>query len=244
MYAEARFLLAGDSALVVEFGDKVSPEINMKVNKLFLYLQKFPLKGITETVPTYRSLVIHYNPLELSLETLRSELQKTILESADTSPLRSRRIIVPVKYGGDYGPDIEDVAAYNKITPEDVIRIHSSINYLVYMIGFTPGFPYLGEVPKSIACPRLTTPRVKVPAGSVGIAGTQTGIYPLESPGGWRLIGRTPLRLFDEKSDPPSLMQAGDYVRFRSITETEYEHILKEIQVAKYQPEIQPFEKQ
>jgi inhibitor of KinA len=149
-----------------------------------------------------------------------------------------------VKYGGDYGPDIEEVAAYNKITPEDVILTHSSINYLVYMIGFTPGFPYLGEVPRSIACPRLTTPRVKVPAGSVGIAGTQTGIYSLESPGGWRLIGRTPLRLFDERSDPPSLMQAGDYIRFRSITASEYERILKEIQVGKYQPEIQPFEKQ
>jgi KipI family sensor histidine kinase inhibitor len=244
MYAKARFLLAGDSALFVEFGDKVSREINMKVNKLFLHLQKSPLKGITETVPTYRSLVIHYNPLELSLETLRSELEKAVLESADTSPLKSRKIIVPVKYGGDYGPDIEDVAAYNKITPEDVTRIHSSVNYLVYMIGFTPGFPYLGEVPKSITCPRLQTPRVKVPAGSVGIARTQTAIYPLESPGGWRLIGRTPLKLFDQKSDSPFLMQAGDYVRFRSITDAEYEHILNEIQQGKYQPEIEPFEKQ
>lgn len=244
MYAESRFLLAGDSALVVEFGDKVSPDINMKVRKLFLHLEKFPPKGIQETVPTYRSLMIHYNPLELSLETLRSELEKAIVESANISLLGSRRITVPVKYGGDYGPDIEDVAAHNKITPEDVIRIHSSMDYLVYMIGFTPGFPYLGELPRSIACPRLTTPRIKVPAGSVGIAGTLTGIYSLESPGGWRLIGRTPLKLFDERSDPPSLLQAGDYVRFLSIAETDYESILKEIQAGKYQPEIQHFEKQ
>jgi KipI family sensor histidine kinase inhibitor len=244
MYAEPRFLLAGDSALVAEFGDKVSPDINMKVRKLFLYLEKFPPKGIKETVPTYRSLMIHYNSLELSLETLRSELEKAIVESANMSLLGSRRITVPVKYGGDYGPDIEDVAAHNEITPEDVIRIHSSMDYLVYMIGFTPGFPYLGELPRSIACPRLTTPRVKVPAGSIGIAGTLTGIYSLESPGGWRLIGRTPLKLFDERSDPPSLLQAGDYVRFLRIAETDYENILKEIQVGKYQPEIQHFEKQ
>jgi KipI family sensor histidine kinase inhibitor len=243
MYAEPHFLLAGDSALVVEFGDKVSLDINMKVRKLSLYLEKFPKKGINETVPTYRSLMIHYNPLELSLRTLRNELEKAIVESANMSLFGSRRIIVPIKYGRDYGPDIEDVAAYNKITQEDVIRIHSSMDYLVYMIGFTPGFPYLGELPKSIACPRLTTPRVKVPAGSVGIAATLTGIYPVESPGGWRLIGRTPLKLFNEESDPPSLLHPGDYVRFLSITETDYEHILEKIQAGEYQPAIQHFEK-
>jgi len=244
MYAGPRFLLAGDSALVVEFGDKVSPDIYVKVRKLFLYLEKLTPKGIKEAVPTYRSLMIHYNPLELPLQTLRSKLEKAILESANMPLPRSRRITVPVKYGGEYGPDLKDVAAHNKITPEDVIRIHSSIDYLVYMIGFTPGFPYLGEPPRSIACPRLTTPRVKVPAGSVGIAGTLTGIYPRESPGGWRLIGRTPLKLFNERSNPPSLLQAGDYIQFLSITETDYERILKETQAGDYQPEIQQIEKQ
>jgi KipI family sensor histidine kinase inhibitor len=244
MYAKPRFLLAGDTALVVEFGDEVSSDINTKVRKLFLYLEKSTLKGIGETVPTYRSLMVHYNPLELPLETLRSELEKAIVKSTNMLLRESRRITVPVKYGGEYGPDLEAVAAHNKITPEDVIRIHSSIDYLVYMIGFTPGFPYLGEPPRSIACPRLTTPRVKVPAGSVGIAGTLTGIYPLESPGGWRLIGRTPLKLFDEKSEPPSLLQAGDYIRFQSISEPDYERILTGIQAGSYQPEIQHLEKQ
>jgi len=122
---------------------------------------------------------------------------------------------------------------------EDIVRVHSNTDYSVYMIGFTPGFPYLGEVPKSIACPRLATPRVKVPAGSVGIAGTLTGIYPVDSPGGWRLIGRTPLKLFDERASPPSLMQAGDCVRFRSVTESEYVRIADDVKSGNYQLEIQ-----
>ena len=243
MYHEPRFLLAGDSALVVEFGDKVSPDINAKVRKLLLQLEKCPIKGVREAVPTYRSLLIHYDPIELSLETLRSELEETMIESASVQLLGSRRIIVPVSYGGEYGPDIGDVAAHNRITVENVIRVHSSMDYLVYMIGFTPGFPYLGELPSPIACPRLATPRIKVPTGSVGIAGTLTGIYPVESPGGWRLIGRTPLRLFDEGSDPPSLLRAGDYVRFTRITETEYQEIAGEIQAKRYQPEMQSIER-
>lgn len=244
MYTEPRFLLAGDSALVVEFGDKVSPEINVKVRKLFLHIEKFPPHGIRETVPTYRSLMIHYNPLEVSLKTLRSELESAIVESEKMQLPGSRRITIPVKYGEEFGPDLEDVATYNKISPEDVIRIHSSIDYLVYMIGFMPGFPYLGEPPRSITCPRLTTPRVKVPAGSVGIAGTLTGIYPFESPGGWRLIGRTPLRLFNERSDPPCLLQAGDYIRFLNVAKADYERIHVEIQAGSYQPEVHYFEKQ
>lgn len=243
MYSEPRFLLAGDSALVVEFGDKVSPDINAKVRKLLLQLEKCQIRGVREAVPTYRSLLIHYDPIELSLETLRSELEEAMIESASVQLLGSRRVIAPVSYGGEYGPDIGDVAAHNRITVENVIRVHSSMDYLVYMIGFTPGFPYLGELPSSIVCSRLATPRIKVPAGSVGIAGTLTGIYPVESPGGWRLIGRTPLRLFDEGSDPPSLLRAGDYVRFTRITETEYQEIAGEIRAKRYRPEMQSIER-
>ena len=241
MYSEPRFLLAGDSALVIEFGNTVSPEINRKVRKLASYIEKTSPHGIKETVPTYRSLMIHYNPVEVSLETSRSELERAIVKSSTTQLLGSRRITIPVKYGGEYGPDLEDVAAHNKITPEDVICIHSSVDYLVYMLGFTPGFPYLGELPTSIACPRLTTPRLKAPAGSVGIAGTLTGIYPFESPGGWRLIGRTPLKLFNERSDPPCLFRAGDYIRFLSITEADFTRILADL--VHYKPEIQDLEK-
>ena len=232
-------MLAGDSAIIVEFGDKVSVEINTRVRSLSLHLEKHPLKGIKETVPTYRSLMIHYDPIKLPLAILQKELEKGIIESAHAPPPRSRKIIIPVKYGGEYGPDIKDVADYNKISSEEVINVHTSMNYLVYMIGFTPGFPYLGEVPSSIKCPRLTTPRVRVPSGSVGIAGTLTGIYSVESPGGWRLIGRTPLKLFDQESNQPFLLQAGDYIKFRSIDDKEYEDILNKVQVGKYQKEIQ-----
>jgi KipI family sensor histidine kinase inhibitor len=243
MYVEPRFLLAGDSGLVIEFGNQVSPEINAKVRKLLLYLEKFHLEGVKEVVPTYRSLLVHYDPSSCSLEKLQSELKKAADKSVTIPLSAARKFTVPIKYGGRYGPDLADVAAHNKITVEDVIRIHSNTDYLVYMIGFTPGFPYLGELPESIACPRLITPRVKVPAGSVGIAGTLTGIYPVESPGGWRLIGRTPLRLFDERSSPPCLLQAGDYVRFRGITEAEYDRIANEIETGSYRSETRPLEK-
>lgn len=243
MYVEPRFLLAGDSALVVEFGEKVSPEINAKVRRLFSQLEKHPIKGVREAVPTYRSLLIHYDPIELPLETLRGKLQEAIAESASVQLLGSRRVTVPVSYGGEFGPDIEDVAAHNRITVEDVVRLHTSKHYLVYMIGFTPGFAYLGELPSSIVCPRLATPRVKVPAGSVGIAETLTGIYPVESPGGWRLIGRTPLKLFDVESYPPSFLCAGDYVVFMRIAKTEYRRVSEGIKAGKYQPEIQRIER-
>jgi inhibitor of KinA len=244
MYAQPRFLIAGDSGLVVEFGNRVSPEINLKVRRLLLYLDEHPPKGMREAVPTYRSLLIDYDPLASSLEMMRIEIEKAVAESGGISLYGARRITVPVKYGEEYGPDLGDVAAYNKITEEDVVRIHSGTDYLVYMIGFTPGFPYLGEVSQSIVCPRLATPRVKVPAGSVGIAGTLTGIYPVESPGGWRLIGRTAVKLFSERMDPPSVLRAGDYVRFLSITEAEYKRMVNQIETARYELEVYPPGKQ
>jgi KipI family sensor histidine kinase inhibitor len=242
MYVRPRFLVAGDSALVIEFGDKVSPEINAKVRRLSKFLEASLVDGVTEVVPTYRSLLVHYDPCMSSLKELRSRLRKAIRESEKVSLDGSRRVIMPVRYGGEFGPDIGDVATYNKISVEDVIHIHSNTDYVVYMIGFIVGFPYLGELPKSIACPRLKTPRVKVPAGSVGIAGTLTGIYPVEAPGGWRLIGRTPLKLFDERSDPPSLLQAGDSVQFQSVTQSEYGEIAKKIQAGTYRLETSRFE--
>ena len=237
MYVRPRFLVAGDSALVIEFGDRVSPEINAKVRRLSKFLEASPVDGVTEVVPTYRSLLVHYDPRMSSLRELRSRLGKAIRESEKVSLDGSRRVIMPVRYGGEFGPDIGDVATYNKISVEDVIHIHSNTDYVVYMIGFIVGFPYLGELPKSIACPRLKTPRVKVPAGSVGIAGTLTGIYPVEAPGGWRLIGRTPLKLFNERSDPPSLLQAGDRVQFQSVTRSEYSKIAEKIRAGTYQLE-------
>ena len=142
---------------------------------------------------------------------------------------------IPTLYGGEYGPDLDHVADHNGLTPEEVIQIHSSADYLVYMMGFTPGFPYLGGMSENIATPRLQTPRTAIPAGSVGIAEQQTGVYPIESPGGWQLIGRTPVQLFDPQRDPPVVVEAGDFIRFAPITETTYYVVQQQVQVGSYQ---------
>ncbi len=238
MYREPRVLISGDRAVVVEFGSAVAPEINERVRKLLLRIEKSHIQGIEEAVPTYRSLLIYYNPALVTLEAIKNAVTTAIKESMDMALPRARRVILPTKYGGDRGPDLEYVATHNNLTIEDVIRIHSSTDYLVYMIGFTPGFPYLGELPKSIACPRLSTPRVKVPAGSVGIAGTLTGAYSVDSPGGWRLIGQTPLKLFDERLDPPSLLRPGDYARFLPIGEDDFKRLDVEVRTGEHKTEI------
>ncbi len=214
MYGEPRLLLAGDSALVVEFGNEISREVNRKVHALADALGKNPLPGLGESVPTYRSLLVNYDPLRLSCDEVRA-LVSEVFQRCEESPSFEPRVIeIPVVYGGEFGPDIEFVAEHNGLSVEEVIGLHADATYTVYMLGFTPGFAYLGGMPAVIAAPRLETPRTLVPDGSVGIAGEQTGIYPIASPGGWRLIGRTPLKLFDPERDPPTLLQAGDMVDF------------------------------
>jgi len=220
-YGEPRFLVAGDSALVVEFGDEISPEVNRKVHALAYALGKGAPPGLGELVPTYRSLLIHYDPLRLSYDEVRAFVSEALQECEELPTPEPRLIEVPVVYGGEFGPDIEFVAEHNGLTVEEVISLHCGATYTVYMLGFSPGFAYLGEMPEAIATPRLETPRTLVPAGSVGIAGAQTGIYPIATPGGWRLIGRTPLKLFDPEGNPPTLLQAGDVVRFVPISEGE-----------------------
>ncbi|MGQ9641984.1 MAG: 5-oxoprolinase subunit PxpB [Candidatus Bathycorpusculaceae bacterium] len=216
----ARYLPFGDSALVVEFGDTMSLEINRRVLALDKAITGANVEGVEETVPTYRSLLIRYNPLKISYEKLVfriKDIEKT-LKDLDVKDV-GKGIVVPVVYGGKYGPDLDYVAKYHGLTKEQVIRIHASRKYRVYMLGFVAGFPYLGEVADEIATPRLETPRLKVPAGSVGIAEKQTGIYPCEAPGGWRIIGRTPLKLFNPLKEPPTLLKPGDIVKFKPISE-------------------------
>lgn len=222
MYGEPRLLLAGDSALVVEFGDEISEEVNRRVHALAYALGKNPLPGLGEAVPTYCSLLIHYDPLRLSCGEAKA-LVTDLLQNCEEIPLPEPKVIeVPVVYGSEFGPDIEFVAEHNDLSVEEVIRLHSGPTYTVYMLGFSPGFTYLGGLPEVLATPRLPTPRKLVPAGSVGIAGEQTGIYPIATPGGWRLIGRTPLKLFDLNRDLPVLLRPGDRVRFAPISEGEY----------------------
>lgn len=208
---------AGDSAAVVIFGDKISPEINQKVCLFQAALERDPIEGVTETVPAYCSLMVCYNPEIILWEEMYRRLSYvgTGLISGGFSPGRLWEI--PVWYGGEAGPDLSAVAQFHGLSPEEVIQIHTSRDYLVYMLGFLPGFPYLGGMDQRIAAPRLDTPRVSIPVGSVGIAGAQTGVYPIASSGGWRLIGRTPIRFYDPERSQPFLAQAGDHIRFYEI---------------------------
>ena len=188
-----------------------------------LAIQTEVIEGIIETVPTYRSLLIIYNPTTLPIKDLKERLEQ-IEEGLQQTPLPESKLIrIPVVYGGIYGPDLEGVAKYLQISPEEVIRLHCSQPYLIYMIGFMPGFPYMGELPQGLDVPRLKTPRLIVPKGSVAIAQRQTGIYSMKSPGGWQILGRTPIELFDPGKDPPALLQMGDYVQFYPIIEKEFE---------------------
>ena len=212
-----RFLDAGESCLVVEFGDAINVACSRQVRALDLALEKAGVTGVLEAVPTYRSLAIYYEPLVIGRDALRQQVSG-LCDLLGGQEDRTPKIVeIPTVYGGESGPDLEFVARYRGLSPEEVIRLHSAPLYHVYMLGFVAGFPYLGDLAERLAVPRLSTPRLKVPGGSVGIGGGQTGIYPVESPGGWRIIGHTSLRLFDPSSEVPSLILPGDKVRFVPI---------------------------
>ncbi len=204
----------GDSAILIQLGDEIDPAVNRRVHALERSLRARGREGILETVPAYASVLVHYDPLMLSYEQVKAWISGEMDKAEEAASIGPRRIEVPARYGGEDGPDLEAVAKHHGLKPRRVAEIHASRDYLVYMMGFTPGFPYMGKLDEAIATPRLETPRTHVPRGSVGIAGAQTGIYPLESPGGWRLIGRTKLRIFDLEADPPFLFSPGDTVRF------------------------------
>ena len=216
-------LLCGDTGISVEFGERIDPEINARVRRLFMALKAKPLPGILDLNPTYRSLFIQYDPWVCSFE----RLARYVEERLDSEPPPDEEAAVtkevPVCYGDKFGPDLEEVAALHNMSVEEVVRLHRAPVYQVYMIGFTPGFAYLGGLDHRLHTPRKSEPRKKVAAGSIGIADQQTGIYPIDSPGGWRLIGRTPLVLFDPAREQPFFLRAGDFVRFRPITGEEFE---------------------
>ena len=217
MYDEPKFLTAGDRAMVVEIGDSISPETNRRVHGLVRALEDRGLPEIVDLVPTYRSLLVLYDPLLSSFDGLRETVASLDSEAAGAGKEKPNVVEVPTVYGGEHGPDLDFVAEHNGLSPEEVVEIHSGADYPVYMLGFTPGFPYLGGMSERLHTPRLATPRTVTPGGSVGIAEAQTGVYPVQSPGGWRIIGRTPLALFDPEREPPSLLDAGDIVRFAPV---------------------------
>jgi KipI family sensor histidine kinase inhibitor len=223
LYPETQFLLMGDRGLLLEFGDEISAEVNEKVRRMALALQAEKPEGIIEVVPTYRSLLVLYNPLTIPLEDLKrrlKQLEASLKKISFPDPKLTR---IPVLYGGTFGPDLGKVGEYLRLAEEEVVRLHCSKPYFIYMIGFMPGFPYMGELPETLVTPRLKTPRLIVPAGSVAIAQRQTGIYSMESPGGWQILGRTPVRIFNPEKESPALLRMGDLVQFYPINEREFD---------------------
>jgi inhibitor of KinA len=218
-----RIVPAGDSALVVEYDARIDAAVNARAIALAAAVQATNLPGIRDVVPTYRSVTIYFDPLRTDYERLLAFLESRSLDAPDVGEAAGTVVRIPVCYGAELGPDLDDVAAFALAAVEDVIQLHTAATYRVFMLGFVAGFAYMGSVDERIAMPRHATPRVRVPIGSVGIAGIQTGVYPAETPGGWRLIGRTPLKPFDPERDEPFLMKAGDAVRFYAITREEYD---------------------
>jgi inhibitor of KinA len=230
----------GDSALIVQLGEGISPSLHELVRNLSALLNVQPFEGFIESVPAYNNLTIYYNPFVVHHSRLNevarhhawsTPFQKVsafisgLVEQLGNNELFEERVVtIPVVYGGEFGPDLEHVAKYHGLSVDEVIQIHSKGDYLVYMIGFAPGFPFMGGLNERIATPRKETPRLSIVPGSVGIAGKQTGVYPLETPGGWQIIGRTPLDLFLPAISPPTLLQSGDKIRFVPISPKEYDH--------------------
>lgn len=222
------FRIAGDRGLLVEYGDEIDPEVNRKVRSMSVVLEMERIPGVLEIIPSYRSLLIVYDPLVTEPAVLQKIL---ILLEGRLSEFRipePATVVIPVCYGGELGPDMAFVAESHGLAPDEVARIHSGVRYRIYMIGFTPGFPFLGGLPESIHTPRLKTPRTRVPAGSVGIANAQTGIYPVDSPGGWQLIGQTPLKLFFPDREQPFRYRVGDWIRFLPIPPEEFRRLKQE----------------
>lgn len=220
--------------MVVEFGAEIDPDLNSLIHRTTAAIERAQLDGVIELVPTYRSLMVHYDPSLTRPDTLQQAILS--LDVDDRSEATDQRVVeIPTLYGGEYGPDIGFVAENAGMSESEVVEIHSGTDYLVYAMGFSPGFPYLGGLDPRLNTPRLTTPRTLIPGGSVGIAETQTGAYPVASPGGWQLIGRTPLKLFDPESDPPAVINSGDRVRFVPLSDEEaYLEIERRVQSGAY----------
>lgn len=241
MYNEVKYLIAGDRAIVMEFGNEINKDINAKIRSTMAAIDG-NIDGIVEMTPTYRSITIVYEPEKLSYSELVEQLKKYESVSSSDGEEKVNLIEIPTLYGGEYGPDMDFVKSNAGLSEEEVVKIHTGIDYLVYMLGFAPGFTYLGGMDERIATPRLKSPRLKIEAGSVGIAGSQTGMYPSESPGGWQLIGRTPLKLYNPESEPPVFIQAGDYIRYVSIDEEEYNKIKAEVESGDYKVNVRRVE--
>lgn len=226
----------GDNALAVYFENEISPKTNALVCSLFDNLSQKGIKGVTELLPTFNALTVFYNPFVISSARLERKIKKRFLNISQKQEGKKRVVVIPVCYDDEFALDIDNVCKHNSITKEEAINLHSSKDYLIYMLGFLPGFAYLGGLDSRLHTPRLDSPRTLIPSGSVGIGGEQTGMYPLASPGGWQIIGKTPLNLFDAKRENPIFYNAGDYIRFKPITKDEFDAIATDLNAV---PEVE-----
>lgn len=230
-----RYLAVGDSALSVEFGDAVDEATNARVLALDKAMNAALPEGVIELVPTYRALMIHFDPLAIGCATLRETVERLLAETVeDSEPGRLWRI--PVGYGGEFGIDLGSLAKRHGMTEDRVIEIHSGATYRVYMIGFAPGFSYLGGLPEALHTPRRTEPRLVTPAGTISIGGAQAAIASVPVPSGWHLIGRTPLKTFDPAADPAFLLNPGDRVRFERISHADWQTLSERVERGEHRP--------
>lgn len=239
VYAEPRLLPCGDLAVSVEFADEVSREANARVLALEYLIQQKGLAGVTETVPSYRSLLVYYDPSAVELDGLGAALRSLLSRAQPDVLPPARTVEVPCCYEGDLGFELVAAADRLGLPPEEVVRLHAAADYYVYFVGFTPGLPYMTGMPDRLTIARLPQPRTRTPAGSVGIGGVQCCIYSVDSPGGFWILGRTPLRLYDPAAPDPILLRAGDHVRFRAIDQTRFDAIAAEVAAGTYRPRIE-----
>ncbi|HEY8341821.1 MAG TPA: 5-oxoprolinase subunit PxpB [Calditerricola sp.] len=239
-HRRTRYVRAGDCGLYVYFDQVIDPGVNRRVRELANRLRRAAVPGVADIVPSYAAVYVRYDPLVTSFHEVAARCRLLEAGLDGPEPVAPRVYLLPTVYGGEYGPDLEEVARYHGLAPEEVVRLHSSTDYYIYFIGFTPGFPFLGGLAPRLATPRREVPRPRVPAGSVGIAGSQTGVYPVSSPGGWRLIGRTPVPLFRPDREPPAVLEPGHYVRFVPVTEDEFHRIRAAVEAGEYQVATAP----
>ena len=235
MQNNIKLLTAGDSSILLQFGNTIDPAINRKIAATVQLMREQHINGVTDVIPAFCSLLINYDPRVISYEQIKRRMEALVKIDVTAGDTRKRVFEIPVCYGGEYGPDIRNIADHAGLSVEEVIQIHTSRDYLIYMLGFLPGFTYLGGLDERIHTPRLANPRIRIPAGSVGIGGSQTGIYPMDSPGGWQLMGMTPVKTYDPDREVPILVEAGDYIRFVAIDEDEFHRIKELVDKNEYQ---------